>query len=102
MFSEYELLDVFGPLQMLSTCNSKLVSLWPAFRFVVVGDGRRSFGPLVVADFEAGDPDIPPVDVLFIPGGLGWKEAVRDEAAMRWLRTAAQQARHAPPARTCH
>ena len=35
----------------------------------------------------------PPVDVLVVPGGLGWKRVVGDETIRRWLASAAADAR---------
>lgn len=37
--------------------------------------------------------DAPVVDVLVVPGGLGWKRVVSDETIHRWLATAAADAR---------
>ena len=39
-------------------------------------------------------PDLaPPVDVLVVPGGLGWKQVIDDEVISGWLRRAAADAR---------
>ncbi|WP_420451289.1 DJ-1/PfpI family protein [Ilumatobacter sp.] len=35
----------------------------------------------------------PPVDVLVVPGGLGWRQVIDDPEISRWLRTAAESAR---------
>lgn len=35
----------------------------------------------------------PPIDVLVVPGGLGWKQVASDEAIMSWLRSVAGSAR---------
>lgn len=35
----------------------------------------------------------PPVDVLVVPGGLGWKQIAADDTTMAWLRAAADSAR---------
>ena len=35
----------------------------------------------------------PPIDVLVVPGGLGWKQVLDDEALRRWLADTARDAR---------
>ncbi len=35
----------------------------------------------------------PPIDVLVVPGGLGWKQVIDDDAIRTWLRRAAADAR---------
>ncbi|MEP4652071.1 MAG: DJ-1/PfpI family protein, partial [Ilumatobacter sp.] len=37
--------------------------------------------------------DAPHVDVLVVPGGLGWKQVIDDPATRAWLTTAALEAR---------
>ena len=45
----------------------------------------------VVVDVAAADAPMP--DWLVVPGGLGWRRVVEDEAAMAWLAAAGTQAR---------
>ncbi|BAN01127.1 ThiJ/PfpI family protein [Ilumatobacter coccineus YM16-304] len=45
----------------------------------------------VVAGFDPSTA--PPIDVLVVPGGLGWKQVIDDPAIREWLRTAAADAR---------
>lgn len=35
----------------------------------------------------------PPIDVLVVPGGLGWRQVIDDDEAREWLRAAAHAAR---------
>ncbi len=44
-------------------------------------------------DVEYTPTTAPPIDVLVVPGGLGWKQLVDDEALRRWLDEAAGHAR---------
>ena len=37
--------------------------------------------------------DAPPIDVLVVPGGLGWKQVIDDPVIRTWLRDAAADAR---------
>jgi transcriptional regulator GlxA family with amidase domain len=38
-------------------------------------------------------PDAPTVDVLVVPGGLGWKQVIDDDRVRSWLQRAATEAR---------
>ncbi len=46
--------------------------------------------PVVV---ECTPDDVPPLDVLVVPGGLGWKQVIDDPVISDWLRRAAADAR---------
>lgn len=45
----------------------------------------------VVAGFDPSTS--PPIDVLVVPGGLGWKQVIDDDRVREWLRVAAGEAR---------
>lgn len=45
----------------------------------------------VVADVDPSTA--PPIDVLVVPGGLGWKQVIDDVTVREWLRLAASEAR---------
>ncbi len=80
----FELLDTFGPLEMFG-------NLPGAVEIVTVAEQAgpvRSFqGPSVVA--EHGFADCPPLDLLLIPGGMGTRQEVENEALLDWLRRVA-------------
>lgn len=61
---------------------------------VGTGSGRvHAVEPSCSVDITCSPGDAPPIDVLVIPGGLGWKQVVDDPAIRSWLATAAASAR---------
>lgn len=81
LFPGFELLDVYGPLEMFG-------ALPDAFRIVTLG---RSAGPVASAQGPRGvidraleDPG--PIDVLLVPGGIGTRAAAADHALLAFLR----------------
>lgn len=84
LFPGFELLDLFGPLEMFGA----LVDLVPVAG--EPGPVRSAQGPACVA--EVGFPDAPPLDLLLVPGGIGTRSAVEDDALLEFLRTRAPAA----------
>jgi transcriptional regulator GlxA family with amidase domain len=87
LFPEFELLDVFGPLEAFGHAKD-----W--FRIVMVaerpGAVTSSQGPRAVADH--GFADCPPLDILLVPGGMGTRREVDNPVLVDWI---ARQARGA-------
>ena len=87
LFPEFELLDVFGPLEAFGQAKD-----W--FRVVTVaerpGPVASAQGPRAVADH--GFADCPPLDILLVPGGMGTRREVSNAALVDWI---ARQARGA-------
>jgi transcriptional regulator GlxA family with amidase domain len=79
LFKDFELLDVYGPLEMFSGCeNIELVML--AER---TGKIRSSAGPCGVADQTIADCN--ELDILLIPGGIGTRKAVENVSLLSEL-----------------
>lgn len=81
IFDGFELLDVFGPVEMLTMLRerSKVVMLAEK-----AGPITGSKGVVVMADralSDAGD-----IDVLIVPGGMGTRREVNNEALLATLR----------------
>jgi transcriptional regulator GlxA family with amidase domain len=87
LFPEFELLDVFGPLEAFGHAKD-----W--FRIVTVaerpGPVPSAQGPRAMADHGFGD--CPPLDILLVPGGMGTRREVNNPALVEWI---ARQARAA-------
>jgi transcriptional regulator GlxA family with amidase domain len=87
LFPDFELLDVFGPLEAFGHAKD-----W--FRIVMVaetpGPVTSAQGPRAVADH--GLEDCPPLDILLVPGGMGTRREVDNAALIAWI---ARRARHA-------
>jgi transcriptional regulator GlxA family with amidase domain len=79
LFDQFELLDVFGPLEIIGMRPDD-------FEIVLMGPAaatRSTQGPAVVVDHryaEAID-----CDVALVPGGLGTRALVEDPSFLSWL-----------------
>jgi transcriptional regulator GlxA family with amidase domain len=87
LFPEFELLDVFGPLEAFGQARD-----W--FRIVTVADNAGSVasaqGPRAVADH--GFADCPPLDIVLVPGGMGTRREVDNAALVQWIARVARGA----------
>ena len=83
LFPGFELLDIFGPLEMFSG-----LIMWSEAEIAVVaeqaGPVPSAQGPECVATF--GFADCPPLDLLLVPGGDGTREQAENPALMSFLR----------------
>ena len=87
LFPRFELLDVYGPMEMLGNLPDEfsIRMLGPE------GDSVASTqGPRTALDHTY--EDAPPVDILFVPGGAGTQAHADDRRLLEWLRERAKQA----------
>lgn len=81
LFPEFELLDVFGPLEMFGNLTGvvdvKIVAQEK-------GSVASAQGPRVVVDHTF--DDAPKLDLLLIPGGLGTRTEVENPAMLDFIR----------------
>ena len=87
-YEGFELLDVYGPLEMFG-------SVGPELRIVTVAETAgpvASFqGPKTLAEYGFGD--CPPLDLILLPGGFGTIEQLANDALLEFLRTRSTEAR---------
>lgn len=80
LFDRFELLDVFGPVELLGGLPQR-------FAVTLVGPEagpvRSAQGPVVVADHGYADAPVP--DIVLVPGGRGSRPLVADTGFLRWL-----------------
>lgn len=94
VFDEVELLDVSGPLGVLTTAGRQWN--WRPFKIQVVSarpgvvDTRSQIRVESHATFEAYDPP----EILIVPGGYGARRALDDEKTMEWVRRAGERTGH--------
>ena len=88
LFDKFELLDVFGPLEMLGYVPDITVHLIAQ----EAGAVRSTQGPAAMADFSL--TESPPVDVLLVPGGLGTRAGVSDPSLLAWIADRSAEATH--------
>jgi transcriptional regulator GlxA family with amidase domain len=87
LFEDFELLDVFGPLEMFGLLRDRVEIVTLAER---PGAVRSAQGPRAWADAPLEGP--PPVDVLLIPGGWGTRRGVGDPGLIGALKARAESA----------
>jgi transcriptional regulator GlxA family with amidase domain len=80
LFDGFELLDVFGPLEIFGLIPDRFTMslVGPA-----AGSVRSAQGPQVIADFSY--QDAPTADMVLVPGGIGNRTLLSDKAFLAWL-----------------
>lgn len=88
LFDGFEVLDVFGPLELLGQVSDRF-----QIRLIgpVAGPVTSAQGPQVIADQAYADA--PPCDIVLVPGGPGTRRLVDDEQFLAWLRGWASSAK---------
>jgi len=81
LYEGFELLDLFGPLEMFGNMQGAVTVRTVADRAGLV---RSAQGPRVQADH--GLDDCPPLDLLLIPGGVGTRVQVENGRLVEWIR----------------
>ena len=87
LFEEFELLDVFGPLEMFGVYPETFKLITVAERAGRIISGQ---GPKAIADY--GFDDSPHIDILLVPGGRGTRREVSNERLLNWLKRIAGDA----------
>ena len=89
LFEGFELLDVFGPLEawgMLANMGQcKITTV--AKRSGAVTSAQ---GPKAIAEF--GFDDCPHLDLMLIPGGIGTRNEISNQALLDWVKVRADEA----------
>lgn len=89
LFPGFEVLDVFGPLEIFSNMRVR-----EHFRTCTVAAtaGPVESAQLTRAVADHGFDDAPPLDMLLVPGGIGTRTEVENVRLLDWLRTRAATA----------
>jgi transcriptional regulator GlxA family with amidase domain len=81
IYPQFELLDVFGPLEMFGQLPDRI-------RIVMIaekkGPVKSAQGPSVLADTDF--KHAPHIDYLFVPGGMGSRSEVNNTALLNWIK----------------
>ena len=87
LFEGFELLDVFGPLEMFGLAAD-------AFEICLISEHggvvASRQGPISVCD--AAFSTSPALDLLMVPGGIGTRREVNNPVLLDWLKTRSEQA----------
>lgn len=87
LFPDFELLDVYGPLEMFGVLQDRVSITMIAEH---AGEIVSSCGPRGVADLKIADAAA--ADVLLVPGGIGTRVEVENAAFLDALRVQAEKA----------
>ncbi|GAB2189063.1 DJ-1/PfpI family protein [Sessilibacter sp. MAH1] len=100
IFPGFELLDVYGPMDMWSNINLVPAQLWGddknivGVELITVAAKNEQIpahgGIKTVADYSY--ETAPHIDYLIVPGGWGAVPLVEDQATLDWIRAQAQSA----------
>ncbi|KXP09243.1 thiamine biosynthesis protein ThiJ [Tsukamurella pulmonis] len=88
LFDGFELLDVFGPVELFGLIPEHFAVTFLAPDAAPV---RSSQGVTVNADHTYATAPEP--DIILVPGGVATREVIRDEAFLSWLRAHGTAAR---------
>jgi len=81
LYPGFELLDVFGPVEMFGNLQGVVDTCLVAQEAGAVTSAQ---GPAAMA--AHGFADAPALDMLLIPGGIGTRDAIDNAAMLQWLR----------------
>jgi putative intracellular protease/amidase len=87
LYEDFELLDLYGPLEMFGCLGPELRIETVAHR---PGPVRSAQGPETVARY--GFDDCPELDLLLLPGGIGTLPMLADDALQDFLRARSKTA----------
>ena len=87
LYPGFELLDVYGPVEMFGNLPKLIDVVMVAER---AGSVRSAQGPQVVAEVDFAS--CPTLDLLLVPGGIGSRDEVNNETLMTWLNERASDA----------
>ncbi|MEN8184811.1 MAG: DJ-1/PfpI family protein [Myxococcota bacterium] len=85
LYENFELLDLYGPLEMFGCLPEEIEIVTVAERR---GPVRSTPGPESVARFDY--DDCPPLDLILLPGGIGTLEQLGNRALLDFLRKRSQ------------
>lgn len=89
LFPGFELLDVFGPLEMFGMAPDHFQIHLLAEQAGTVASGQ---GPKSIVDRSFGEKGF--YDILLVPGGMGTRREVDNPAMLAWLQTQAAEAEY--------
>jgi putative intracellular protease/amidase len=87
-YDQFELLDVYGPLEMFGSLGPRLSIVTVAEQ---AGPVASAQGPKSLAEY--GFEDCPALDLLLLPGGVGTLAELSNENLLAFLRKRAAEAR---------
>jgi putative intracellular protease/amidase len=89
LYDRFTALDAVGPYQVLAGLPEARV------RFIAAEAGPvRTDNRMLTLVAEASLDDVPSPDILVLPGGIGTRALLKDEALLSWVRSAHETSRY--------
>src|SRR3954468_19292312 len=94
LFDDVEVLDFAGPFEVFSRTRlvpgtesrrSEDSAPFQVFTVARTRDPIHATGGLIVVPSH-GFEDVPPIDLLVVPGGFGTRPLLHDEETLEWIR----------------
>jgi len=86
IFNDFEVLDVFGPLEMFGKLPLQIKTvLISEFQGLI----KSAQGQEVMTDFNF--KNAPPLDLLLVPGGIGTRIEVNNQQLLHWIKSQSTQ-----------
>jgi len=89
IYPGFELLDLFGPMEMFGTMPEEF-----QLQLVAAEAGPVKSSGQLTAHADLALKDGHEFDVLFLPGGIGTRELIRDQEMLDWITKAGDAADH--------
>jgi transcriptional regulator GlxA family with amidase domain len=87
IFNNFELLDLFGPLEMFGRLEEKIEIILISEKNKIV---KSTQGPQIVSDFTF--ENCPKIDILLIPGGLGTRTEINNNKLIDFIKQKSKEA----------
>ena len=81
LYDKFELLDLYGPLEMFGTLQSEVKIITVAEK---IGPVPSFQGPQTMAEFDY--QNCPPLDLILLPGGFGTVKELGNQAILSFLK----------------
>ncbi|MEX2246792.1 MAG: DJ-1/PfpI family protein [Dehalococcoidia bacterium] len=94
LFPDFEELDFAGPWEVFGTAAKFVDKDWRVFS-IAAAKNVTAFNRLTVqADYTFADTDAPTPDILIVPGGLGTRPGMDNQALVGYIRRTGQSAEY--------
>jgi len=87
LFDEVEVLDFCGPFEVFSISSVSIENSYEVVTIAQKSPITARNGLTVQPKYVIGKDEIPKVDILLVPGGMGTVTEVKNEALVSWIKT---------------
>ena len=87
IFNNFELLDLFGPLEMFGQLKEEIEIILISETEATV---KSTQGPKIISDFTFAN--CPKIDILLIPGGLGTRTEINNNQLINFIKQKSKEA----------